>query len=439
MYSKKIIDYCINTTWDLLPKEIQHQAKRVFLDNLGAMIIGSKTPTYEITKNYVLEQFKGGEIPLLKSNQKTSTVGASLAYGVAANAVDIDDGCRLAKGHPGAHVIPATLIAALKQKKCSGKEFLTALVLGYETAIRAAYIRHATCDVYHSSGSWGAIGAATSIAKIYGYNYEQMYNTLGTASYFAPIAPMMVGIEVPSMGKDSIGWGVHVGMSSAELAKHGFTASNPIFDQSPNEEWCNSIGSIFEIMHLFFKPYSACPWAQAGVDGVMNIVRQYQIKNDEIDKIIIHTFSEAAALSREYPKNTEYAQYNFAYPIAVAAFFGGEVHPEKMLPPTIFDERLYKMMDKIEVVIEEKYQQMFPAKTVANVELIDTKGNRYESGDLSPRWDLSNTLPTDQELEHKFRWILENMYDKQTLDSFINLLWNFDSCDDINELLPFLL
>ncbi len=434
MYSKDIIDFFGKTTWDDLPQEIQHQSKRCLLDALGAMLIGTKTPVYDIVCKYVKAQFGAGDIPFLLTEGASTTTGSAFVYGVAANAVDIDDGCRLAKGHPGAHVIPAVLLGAQAMEKCSGKELLTALVMGYEAAIRAAYIRHATHDTYHTSGSWGATGVATAISKLWNLDAETTFNALGTASYHAPIAPMMVGIETPCMGKDGIGWAVFVGMSSVELAKQGFTGPKPIFDQSPNAEWVTSLGKTYEIMHLFFKPYSACRWAQAGVDGVAKIMRENGLERADVAKIRIYTFAEAAALSCEHPKNTEYAQYNFAYPIAISAMYG-EVNPLHMLPPYINDPEVHGFMDKIEIVVEEKYQQMFPAKTVADVEIEDSKGNKYRSGDLSPRWDLSNTLPTDEELENKFKGLMEQMFGAEKTQAMIDLIWKLDQCDDVRELL----
>ncbi len=434
MYSKNIINFFQNTNWEDLPQHIQHQSKRCLLDALGAMLIGTKTPVYKITCDYVKAQFAQGDIPLILEEGFSSTTGAAFAYGVAANGVDIDDGCRLAKGHPGAHVIPAVLLAAQTMPKCDGKELLTALVMGYEAAIRAAYIRHATCDVYHSSGSWGSTGVAAAVSKLWKLDYETTFNAIGTAGYHAPIAPMMIGIETPCMGKDSIGWGVYVGMSSVELAKLGFTGPKPIFDQSPNEEWVTSLGKTYEIMHLFFKPYSACRWAQAGVDGVANIMRDNNLKRGDVEKIRIYTFAEAAALSSEYPKNTEYAQYNFSYPIAISAMYG-EVSPLHMLPPYFEDPEVHRFMDKIEIVIEDKYQKMFPAKTVANVEIEDTKGNKYQSGDLSPRWDLSNVLPTDEELENKFKWLMEPMFGVEKTKAMVDLIWNFEACSDVRDLI----
>ena len=94
--------------------------------------------------------------------------------------------------------------------------------------------RHATYATYHSSGSWGAVAGAAFVARLLGCGRETTRRAMGTAEYHAPIAPMMKGIETPSMGKDSIGWGCMVAMSSVLLAMGGFTGITPLFNDAPD-------------------------------------------------------------------------------------------------------------------------------------------------------------------------------------------------------------
>ena len=434
MNTERVIEFILNADWDNFPHEIQHQSKRCLMDALGAMIVGTKTPVCKIMTRVASSQMGTGNATLIGSGIKLSSTGAALANGFAANALDIDDGCRLAKGHPGASVLPVTLAAAESTDSCNGKQFLTALIIGYETAIRAAYIRHATTSVYHSSGSWGAIGGAAAGGKLIGLDKNALFNALGTSEYHAPIAPMMKGIETPCMAKDSIGWGAFVAMTSVEMARAGFTGVRSIFDDSPNREWIDSLGNRFEIMNLFFKPYAACRWAQPGVDGVLKIMEQESLSPEEIKGIRIYTFEEAAALSRKHPQNTEDAQYNFSYPIA-AAMLDGQIGPEQILPPRIFDRNILDMMDRIKVIVEERFQNEFPAKTLANIEVEDIHGRVHQSGVMSARWDLSNKLPTDMELEEKFLWLVGPVLGKSNARSLTDMIWKFENIYTISEMI----
>ncbi|MEN8212023.1 MAG: MmgE/PrpD family protein, partial [Thermodesulfobacteriota bacterium] len=398
------INFIKQTGWDQLEKEVQHQSKRCLLDTLGALIAGQNTPVAGLVSAFAQEQFKGNDATILVHGSKTTASGAALVNGFAANALDIDDGYRSIKGHPGACILPVALAAAEMASHITGKEFLTAMVVGYEVGIRAGLIRHATYETYHSSGSWGTIGGAAAAGKLLGLTRQSFSQALGAAEYHAPIAPMMKGIQRPNMGKDSIGWGCMVGMMSVLMADKGFTGINPIFDDSPKKEWIDSFGQTYEIMSLYFKPYCACRWAQPGVDGALKVITENHLDINDIKQIKVFTFEESAALSTAYPQNTEEAQYNIAFPIA-AALVHGEVGPDQVLPPKLFDKNIHNVMDKIRIEAHERFQKEFPDKAQSEVEITTMTGIKFCSGVMSARWDPHTTFPTDQELENKFLWL----------------------------------
>ena len=101
-----LIDFIVKTDWSQLPDNVRHQSKRCFLDTLGAMIAGHKTPVAELMASFAAVQFRGNESSILVKGNKLSASGAALVNGFANNALDIDDGYRLTKGHPGACVLP---------------------------------------------------------------------------------------------------------------------------------------------------------------------------------------------------------------------------------------------------------------------------------------------------------------------------------------------
>lgn len=419
------LNFIMKANWAKLPADIQHQAKRCLMDTLGALIAGHNTPVADLMNSLVKEQFKGDDATILVKGSKVSASGAALVNGFANNALDIDDGYRKVKGHPGACILPAILAAEEMAPRITGEKFLTALVVGYEVGIRAGLIRHATYETYHSSGSWGAIGGAAAAGKLLGLTREKLCHALGAAEYHAPIAPMMKCIELPGMGKDSIGWGCMVAMISVIMADKGFTGIHPVFNDSPEEEWINSLGKVFEIMSLYFKPYSACRWAQPGVDGALKIMTENRLDHEGIKQITVFTFKESAALSTHYPQNTEEAQYNIAFPIA-AALLDGEVGPAQVLAPRLFDKDIHRMMDKIQICSQDRFQKEFPAKAESEVEIMTTKGKVFSSGVMSARWDTHSTLPTDLELENKFLWLVSPVIGKTKAESLVTLIWNFD-------------
>ncbi|MCG8617496.1 MAG: MmgE/PrpD family protein, partial [Desulfobacterales bacterium] len=287
----------------------------------------------------------------------------------------------------------------------------------------------ATYETYHSSGSWGAICGAAAAGKLMGLDGETLRHALGAAEYHAPIAPMMKCIEVPGMGKDSIGWGCMVAVMSVIMAQKGFTGINPIFDDAPEEGWVASLGKDWEILNLYFKPYSACRWAQPGVDGVLKLVRENGILSEDIETIRVYTFEESAALSTAYPENTEEAQYNIAFPIA-AALLDGEVGPGQNLPPRLLDDDIRGMMDRISIVAQPRFQENFPARAESEVEITTRGGKVFNSGVMGARWD-ADCPPDDGELAEKFLWLTGPVLGKEKAEGLKNAVNGLDQSEDL--------
>lgn len=420
-----VIQFILNSRFEDLPPEVAHQAKRCTLDALGALLAGTDTPVARMMSDFAVRYYAGTEATIAVSGRQASPVGTVLANGFAANALDIDDGYRLVKGHPGACVLPVLITAAEMAPALRGRDFLTALVIGYEVAIRAGMIRHATYPIYHSSGSWGAVAGAAVVGRVLGFDRNTLRQAMGTAEYHAPIAPMMKGIAKSAMVKDSIGWGALVGMSSALLAKEGFTGIEPLFSDTPDPGWIDELGSTFRILDLYFKPYAACRWAQPAIAGALKVVREQEINPASIAVIRVRTFAAAKALSCAHPRDTEEAQYNLAFPVA-AALLDGAVGPKQVLPPRLFDPDLGCLMDKVRVQVADEYEQAFPQKTFADVTVKTTDGREFHSGPMEPLWEPPGTLPTDADLDEKFRNLVTPVLGEAQTDRLLQTVRNLD-------------
>ena len=428
------LDFICGITWDGLPASVQHQARRCLLDLSGALIAGRRTPVGDIMAGVACDHFPGDQATILVSSERVSAIGAALANGFAQNALDIDDGYRRVKGHPGAAFLPALLAAHELKGGCTGAEFLTALVVGYEIGIRAGLIRHAAYLTYHSSGSWGAVAVAACTGRLLGLERTQLREALGTAEYHAPIAPMMKGIDVPCMGKDSLGWGNMTGLASVFMAQRGFTGVEPLFSEAPEKDWVTGLGRQFEILNLYFKPYAACRWAQPAVAGCLRLVQENRLKPGDLARVKVRTFAAAAALTRKPPQNTEEAQYNLAFPVA-AALLDGAVGPAQVLPPRLFDQDILDLAGRLDVEVAQEFEDRFPAKAIASVEITTRGGKRYDSGAVEARWEPPDTLPSDGELKEKFTWLAGPVLGRSRAQELLQLIWQFEKADDARQLI----
>lgn len=417
-----------------IPDDVLHHGKRCFLDALGALLAGTATPVARLMADFALNYYPGNQATILVNGGKVSPVGASLANGYAANALDIDDGYRMVKGHPGSCLIPVLFAAAeMADPTPDGPELLTSLIAGYEIAIRAGLIRNATTSVYHTSGSWGAVGGAALAGRLLNLDGTSLREALGTAEYHGPIGAIMKGVSKPCMAKDTVGWGAMVAVSSVLMAKSGFTSAQPFFDEAPDAAWIDELGHDYKFLNLYFKPYCACRWAQPAIAGALKVLRENSISVESISAIRVDTFVNAAALSHAHPLDTENAQYNFTYPVA-AALMDGEVGPRQVLPPRIFDRDLLQLADMIQVEVNPEFEAAFPQKTIAQVFIRTIDGRELTSGPVEPKWEPPD-LPSDKELEDKFFNIVTPILGEEKTRKLVSLIGNLEKVQSINEII----
>ncbi|MBA7654758.1 hypothetical protein ES703_62649 [subsurface metagenome] len=104
-YATKFIK---NLKMEDIPSKIVKQAKICLLDLLGACLGGAEAKGAKILFDFSSQEINGSrEATVIKASKKVSCVAASLINGFIVNALDIDDGYRKVKGHPGAAIFPA--------------------------------------------------------------------------------------------------------------------------------------------------------------------------------------------------------------------------------------------------------------------------------------------------------------------------------------------
>ncbi len=427
-----VADFIFNTKYETLPSAVQYQAKRCLLDILGATLGGTTTPVGRIITRFAAEQYRGGEATILMADAKASIVGATLANAFAANALDIDEGYRLIKGHPGANIFPAALAIAEREGK-SGEELLEAFIVGYEVAIRAGLILHGIYYTYHGSGSWGALGAAAAASKLLSLGSNEIRSALGIAEYHAPMTPMMRCIDCPSMVKDGIGWGSMVGVSAALLAQMGFTGIDSLLSDLEHEHLIAELGQRFEILNSYFKPYACCRWTQPAVDGALAIVAQHHISPHDIERVVVSTFRAATRMKVTRPRNTEEAQYSLAYPVA-AAIIDGQFGLRQVQRDRLEDEAILGLADKVEIVFSTELEDAFPGRCLCEVEIITEEGQSYCSGVVAAKGDADIPL-SDKDLERKFRQLAGTVLDVRKVEDLIEMVWHLEELEDVGHLI----
>lgn len=402
--TEELVSFVCRLDPQTMPEPVLAQATRCVLDLLGVAIAGTHTPLAEISARFARAQFAAGNSTVIGSRETSSVMGATWINGASASALDMDDGNRMAMGHPGANIIPAALAIA-EQTGASGRAFLTALVAGYEVAVRASAARVPWYkDKMYSTGIWGVFGATAAAGKLLGFDQATMQSALGTAGSHGPFPPG--GLQANhAMVKEVIAWSGMTGVSAALLAQQNFLGPPDIMDYS--ERWDTRVlvaglgdPTQSAILKTYFKPYAVCRWAHAPVDAVLQLKQQHHLSVAEIETVQVDTFWEVTRLVNYTPSNTIAAQFSIPFALAAALTYD-RISPAEVSDARVHDPAILELARKVQVSVDDALNRQFPAKTMARV-TIGTRRGDFQTTVEYPRGNPENPL-SDEELRAKFR------------------------------------
>ncbi|MGE3912001.1 MAG: MmgE/PrpD family protein, partial [Chloroflexota bacterium] len=270
-------------TFAQLPPDVVILAKRALLDYLGVAIGGASLPMAQIATAYFVEQGGRPDASLMLDQRRLPAVNAALVNGVYGHALDMDDGHRMAAGHPGVATLPAALAAA-ERHDASGQELLRALVCGYEVFVRlGAHLNPAHLKRgFHTTATVAPFPAALAAGLLMGLDTEQLTRALGLAGVQG--AGLMEVFHDGAMAKPfQVARGSAAGLLAADLAARGALGPRSVLEgtqgflaamcgdrdstalvaglgpDDPEPDWL--------IRGVYFKLYAACRHTHAAVDA----------------------------------------------------------------------------------------------------------------------------------------------------------------------------
>ena len=184
------------------------------------------------------EAYGDGPCSLWLTGERASPSAAAFHNALVSARLDLDDGHRKARGHPGAAVIPAVL-AETDRIEASGRKIndaaiLRAIVVGYEIGLRIAAAR----GFYARTGFWAGFAAAAGAGVLLGLPPARLAHALAIAGETGPhMATNTAGPAWPQPNgsdvKEGIPWGVVHGLAAVLLSESGMTGPLDLVDHAP--------------------------------------------------------------------------------------------------------------------------------------------------------------------------------------------------------------
>jgi 2-methylcitrate dehydratase PrpD len=368
-----VADFTLGLQHDDIPEGVRSTAIEHILDGYGLALSGHEEEGHAILRRYASKASCAPEVVLFGTGQRSTAEMAALVNGLAMHAMDYDD-TQLSTNpqsvyglltHPTTPVLGATSAVA-ELTGASGGDLLTAYVAGVEVACRtsdASNPRHYQKG-FHSTGTFGAIGAVAGAGRLFGLSREQLLHALGIAAALSGGYRENFGTMTKPL---HAGQAAEAGVFAARLAADGFTAATNILEAKRGMYSASSdgyepsridgkLGSpfFFEDPGVSIKPYPSGSLSHPGQDAVLELVREHDIRPDDVEEAIAGTNSAMPnALIYSMPQTSLEAKFSFPFFLAIA-ILRRKVGIEEFRDDVVRSPEVQDMMKRCHHVVDEE-------------------------------------------------------------------------------------
>ena len=423
--------FSANLSYPDLPDTVLAVLRRSFLDTMGVAAVGSTTPMSAIARKGALALFgrgAAGSARMLMDGRAVSPAGAAMAGAFTVDSIDAHDGTTPCKGHVGSAVFPAMIAMAQAQNRpISGRDFAEILAIAYEVSCRAGLVQHATCEDYHTSGAWTAVGVAAAGARMLGGDVEVIRHAAGIGEYHGPRSQMMRCIDFPTNVRDGVGWGAPSGVTAAYLAMQGFTGAPALTCEGPGSEpFWSDLGQGWRLVdHTHYKAYPCCRWSHPAVDGAAHLMKEHDLSAEDVAGVEIRTFHYATRLAGHEPQNQDEFAYAIAFPVA-AMIARGQVGVAELSPEALQDPEILRISRATTLIDDAHMTEISTEKRWAEVTLVLQNGERLVDKPRTPRGDPDMPL-SDEEIIAKYHLLADPVLGQSKASEIRDLSQAFDT------------
>ncbi|GGF00017.1 MmgE/PrpD family protein [Mycetocola zhadangensis] len=447
-----IADHLAAATFESLPPAAVSRAKTRLLDAVGLIAAGVRAQGSQEILSLVAGWGGRPDATVLTTNQRVPAMNAAFANAVLMRSYDFEPvGADRADGAQiPSHITGTTASVALAVGEAvgaSGRELLTAMVYGDDLAAR---LGHATgFDVYgggDNTGTINVLGGTATAGILMGLDGEGLRRALG-------IAINQLGGTIDNINDKTLAFKLPIALSSrnavfsSELAATGFGGpDDPIggrfgflaqwgSDRSDRSAITDGLGSDF-FADAVIKPWPTCRASHASLDAAVQLVEQYGIRPDDVERCVVHVTPKTKAGFVGQPfavGSSPEVSGAFSIVFAVAtALLHGTVQLQHMGEPHMNDPRLASMLERVEL------EASLPADEVrtAEVEVWLRSGARHRVRVEQVLGDIHFAPLTEERIRAKF---LSNIAWNGTITEaqaagLRELVLGIDSVDDLGAL-----
>ena len=182
----------------------------------------------------------------------------------------------------------------------SGRDFITAVVAGYEVQIRLSLALDPSAHYdrgFHPTATCGVFGATIAAGRLLGLDAAGIESALGIA--LSQAAGSLQFLADGAWTKRShVGQAAQNGLMAATLAAEGFKGPKEAIEgkrgflraYAPDADAAKAtagLGAAWETLRLAVKPYPSCRYTHAAMDALATLKQEHDIRAEDIEAVEI--------------------------------------------------------------------------------------------------------------------------------------------------------
>lgn len=438
-----------STNYEDIPPAAIDRGKKSFMDALAVMLAAGTLG--EGCREFVqLAVSSGGkeESTILGFGKKAPAVMAVFANGSMAHALDFEDSHDGALVHPNAATIPAALAVSELLGNVSGKDFLTAVVLGSDIVCRLGLAIEDNLLEYgwYMPPIMGAFGAAAAASKLLKLTEGQVLDAFSLTLCQATCSAELIHNPHSVVRSIRDAFSAKAGVISAMLARQGITGfAEPLEGKAgffsayargnySSLQLTENLGKVFEGANVSFKPWPSCRGTHSCIDAVLQIVDEHGLHCDDVEKIrvVVSPVNRMLCepLSRKQrPELAIDAKFSIPFVVATALYYG-RVSLEHFTSDSLKNEAVLDIAQRVSYEIDDTLSR---SETVHSYVEIKT-GNATFSKKVTVPYGHPENPMSQEALVAKFMdcaGYSSKILSGEKLDNLVDLLVNLDQQDNI--------
>jgi 2-methylcitrate dehydratase PrpD len=431
-----------------LPKEVVARMEELFLDWVSSAFAGRNARPVEALERFAQTMGPdGGPSEILVSRRRSSPLFAALVNAASSHVVEQDDVHNESVFHPATVVFPAALAAA-QQTGASGREFIAASVVGYETGVRVGtFLGRSHYQVFHTTGTAGTLAAAAAVARLLGTDGETMLHALGSAGTqaaglweFLRDAADSKQLHTAKAAAD--------GLLAAYLARDGLTGATRILegqqgmaagmssDADPTR-LVEGLGENWAVLDTSFKFHASCRHTHPAADALLQAMQQNGLTADRVARVRARVHQAAIDVLGPVtdPRTVHQAKFSMGFVLALIALHG-RAGINEFTEEALKDPALRAFHDRVEMILDPEVDAAYPRRWIGLVEVETTDGHSFISKVDIPKGDPGNPL-SRTEIEYKARRLaaFQEGASTEEIERIIERAWHLDREPDVRDFL----